>query len=82
MPYETHPTATTYTREQLETALDAGQLHATLTNGKVWRVRRNGATRVWKRDPTRFRIPVKAGMYSFGAIQQDNATSDFWIIRP
>lgn len=49
------------TREQFETALDAGTLE-TLIRGrepKWYRVRRNGQTKTWKRDPERFEIPVK-----------------------
>lgn len=33
---------------------------------EVWR--RNGATQTWKRDPGRFRVPVKYGLYGYGAI--------------
>ena len=32
----------------------------------VWR--RNGKTRTWKRQPWRFEIPVKHGMYSYSVI--------------
>lgn len=37
---------------------------------QVWR--RNGVTQTWKRDETRFRMPVKYGMYAWGAVTQDN----------
>lgn len=33
---------------------------------RVWR--RNGKTRTWKKDPTRFEIPVKFGMYAYGQL--------------
>lgn len=32
----------------------------------VWR--RNGRTQEWKRDASRFRVPIKWGMYSYGAL--------------
>lgn len=32
----------------------------------VWR--RNGATKTWKRDPERWQVPVKFGMYDYGYI--------------
>ncbi len=35
--------------------------------------RRNGATQTWKKDVTRFRVPVKSGLYSYGEITQNNA---------
>jgi len=40
------------------------------TAGKRWRV--NGAVKLWKRDPTRIRIPVKHGLYVYGAIDENN----------
>jgi hypothetical protein len=33
---------------------------------EIWR--RNGKTKTWKRDPDRFRIPVKYGMRGYGYI--------------
>jgi hypothetical protein len=53
-----------------EEALTAERFHDEdrLCNDKrgplVWR--RNGKTQTWKRDPERFRIPVKHGMYDYG----------------
>jgi hypothetical protein len=35
--------------------------------------RRNGQTQTWKRDTTRFRVPVKFGLYRYDQITQDNA---------
>ena len=40
--------------------------------------RRNGATQVWKRFPTRFRVPVKHGLRDYGEITDINA--DDWHI--
>lgn len=37
------------------------------------RWRRNGKTQRWKRDPLRFRIPIKHGMYDYGEITQEEA---------
>lgn len=33
--------------------------------------RRNGATQTWKTRPGAFRIPVKRGMYEYGAIYEN-----------
>lgn len=44
---------------------------------RVWR--RNGATQTWKRDPARYRLPLKFGLYHY-----DNVTdqSDFNVHAP
>lgn len=39
---------------------------------RITHVRRSGATKVWKRDPLRFRVPIKFGMYESGEITEDN----------
>lgn len=51
------------TREEVETALDKGQLFARVYPGvnRFWQARRNGKTVTWKRRPDDFRIPVKCG---------------------
>lgn len=49
------------TRQQIETALDNGLLEVQWGNGKWYKVRRNGATKTWKRDAERFAIPCKTG---------------------
>jgi hypothetical protein len=49
-------------REDFETMLDAGKLQTRIqrNNGENWHdVRRGGKTRTWKRDPTRFEIPIR-----------------------
>ena len=43
-------------------------------------VRRNGATKYWKREPSKFRVPVKYGMYDFFYI--DNSNADEWSTKP
>lgn len=40
---------------------------------KVTRVRPSGGLQTWKRDPERFRLPVKYGLRESSAITQDNA---------
>ena len=41
-------------------------------DGTPVRWRRNGKNKLWKRDPNRFRIPIKHGLYDYGYIDQDN----------
>lgn len=36
-------------------------------------VRRNGATKTWKRDENRFCMPIKHGLYAYGYITNENA---------
>jgi hypothetical protein len=40
---------------------------------KVTEVRVNGSCQTWKRDPQRFRLPVKYGLYESSAIEHTNA---------
>ena len=58
------------TRANVEQFLDDGLLFAQMKNGRWWQVRRNGKTRTWKRDPDKFVIPIKAGMYAYGRIDE------------
>jgi hypothetical protein len=58
------------TRDDIETALDAGGLYVAMGNGRWWPLRRNGATKLWKKDAARFRIPVKAGLRTYAAITE------------
>jgi hypothetical protein len=44
--------------------------------GVWWRVRRNGKTQTWKRDPERFRIPLKAGLRSYGEATAEALADD------
>ena len=39
-------------------------------NGKRWCV--NGKVKRWKKDPARFSIPVKHGLYTYGYIDNNN----------
>lgn len=68
------------TRQDLETALDAGNLWAAMANGRWWRLRRNGATQTWKRDPSRFSVPVKAGLKSCARITETDLGGDCYLI--
>jgi hypothetical protein len=56
------------TLNDLEYALDKHWLWAHMRNGNYWLCRRNGATKRWKRDPERFRVPVKFGLKGTDAI--------------
>lgn len=67
-------------RQEIETALAAGNLWAAMRNGRYWKLRRNGATQTWKRDPSRFSIPVKAGLRSCTRITETDIGSDNFLI--
>ena len=62
------PTPTPMSLEKIEAALDARCIEVLCFDGKWRTIRRNGATQRWKRDPTRFRIPVKLGFNAYSAI--------------
>lgn len=49
------------TREEVETALDHGRLQMQGNGGRWYDIRRNGATKTWKRDPHKVEIPCKVG---------------------
>jgi hypothetical protein len=59
------------TKDEIETALRNGTLQGQARNGKWYNLRRNGATKTWKRDPNRWSIPVKAGLRDCFRIDQD-----------
>jgi hypothetical protein len=56
----------------IEEALDKGYLFVAMASGSWWKLRRNGATRKWKRTPDRFEIPCKMGFR--GHVTLDHAT--------
>lgn len=64
-------------RTEIEAALSDGNLWAKMANGRFWRCRRNGATKLWKRDPSRFEIPVKAGLKACGRVSNENCVVKF-----
>lgn len=41
------------------------------------RWRRNGVTKRWKREPLRFRLPVKHGLSSYGQIENESNAAYF-----
>ena len=60
------------TREQ---ALTGNEFHIDRPGARVRgceRWRRNGANKLWKRSPERFRIPIKFGLYDYAYITEDN----------
>jgi len=57
-------------REELEAALKDGSLFVTMTNGREYRARRNGETKLWKRDADRFSIPFKVGLKVCGRLTE------------
>ncbi len=58
--------------KEIEAALDAHEVWAAMHGGKYWLTRRNGKTKIWKTRPDDFYIPVKAGLRSYGVIDQDS----------
>ncbi len=60
------------TRANVDALLDGGCLQAAMTGGRWWTIRRNGATRKWKRDARRIAIPHKMGMYGYGTITEND----------
>jgi len=61
---------TTIPKATIEQALTEGLLWGAMPNGRYWKLRRNGATRVWKTRPNDFSIPVKAGLRSCARITE------------
>jgi hypothetical protein len=60
------------TLQAIEEHLDASTLVIRMSKGQIWTsLRRNGVTKRWKREPSRFRIPVKFGFKECGEITQD-----------
>lgn len=60
------------TRDNIDALLDAGSIECAMRSGKWWTIRRNGATKRWKRDANRIRIPFKMGLYGYGAIDESD----------
>lgn len=57
--------------QQVRYELENGSLWIRLNNGRYWSVRPNGKTQLWKRNPWRYRIPVKAGLYVYSEITNE-----------
>jgi hypothetical protein len=56
------------TRDEAEQALASHRLYVEMRSGAYWLCRRNGATQTWKTRPDDFRVPIKAGLKVYGAI--------------
>jgi hypothetical protein len=60
----------TITRSNIDEMLNTGRIETAMRNGNWWRIRRNGATKRWKTDASRIRVPFKAGLKVYGAITE------------
>ena len=67
------------TYEQALTAREFWHMTVTNADGTPLRCRRNGVTKTWKREPGKFRIPVKIGLKKCGYI--DNFDGDLISIK-
>ncbi len=63
-------TATPLNLRAVEHALDTHKIWVRMNNGRYWRVRRNGQTKIWIKSPKRFSIPIKAGLRAYGYLNQ------------
>ena len=54
--------------------------HVKLNNGRVGRVKINGAIKRWARDPGRIEVPVKYGMYECARLSFDEARARFMVL--
>lgn len=64
------------TRENCETVKNFEPVSKRRNKGDLVRVRRNGKTKLWKRQPDKFRIPVKYGLRHYFYIT--NQTAWMW----
>ena len=60
------------TRENIDSLLNSGKIEIAMKNGNWWRIRRNGATKHWKRDALRICVPFKAGLYMYGNVSESD----------
>lgn len=58
-------------------ALTEDEFHERLNGQRCLRWRRNGKTQVWKKDPSRFKLPIKRGLYAYDAITESFNPSFF-----
>lgn len=77
---------TMITRDNVEQLLDARRIEVSVGGGHWWVVRRNGATKLWKKSPERIRIPIKAGFRDTGVIDEGDfingaLMSDKWRVK-
>jgi hypothetical protein len=66
---------------EIELALDHGNLFIAMSNGRFWLCRRNGSTKLWKRDLTRFRLPIKFGLKGTGQIDEATELKHFRVAQ-
>lgn len=77
-----NPDVQPVTRENIDVLLDHGMLYAVMNrpladgSPRLWRMRRNGATKRWKRDPNRIRIPFRYGFKGYGQITEADFVED------
>ena len=76
LPLLPFPTQRPISRDNVEPMLDAGELYIQMRYGRWWRLRRNGKTKTWKKNPQRFRIPVKFGLKFYGAIDDSDLNGE------
>ena len=55
-----------------EKALDRGILRVRVASGNYWSMRRIGQTRLWKREVSRWAIPVKYGWRGYHTVTNAN----------
>lgn len=75
--------AQVFTLAEIEDALDTGYLWAAVNRGidgegRYWKARRNGKTKRWKRDTTRFEIPFKTGFRVTGTVANTSIIGFEW----
>jgi hypothetical protein len=63
--------------QQVAYEIDAGSIWLRTNTGRYWRVRRNGATKLWKRNIFRYLIPVKAGLNVYAKITNETEIGPF-----
>lgn len=69
------------TREECLDQTWGREIPCILTNGRLGRVRLNGAIKTWKREPDRFEIPIKYGMYECARLSLPEAMDRFVVIE-
>lgn len=63
--------------QQVRYEINDGAIWLRMNSGRYWRVRCNGATKLWKRDAWRYRIPVKAGLKVYAEITNETTIGTF-----
>jgi outer membrane protein assembly factor BamB len=65
----------------IERALASGEVFIPMRNGRLWKLRRNGATKRWSTRPDHFRIPVKAGLHVCDEITHESTLESLPIVN-